>query len=216
MKCALLLLSMFVAIPAAGAVELGVVSGGPDRLSASLSRLESAVQVCFATGRSSRAVKVKVTVARDGQVVAASPVDRGAVAQCVAGVLAVQSLSPARRRYAAVIQATPGSGSIARLRAAVDAVRPEVDQCLRRVAGGKGMRGKLAVRFVITPDGKATNAAITEDTIKRRAARECLTRPIRAARFPTPPNRRPLEYTLPIAVDIAPAGGRSSRPSTPR
>lgn len=212
MKSLLLVPAMFLALPPADAAELSVVSGGPAKLSASLNRLESAVQVCFATGRATAAVRVKVSVAASGAVTSARPMVKGAVAQCVAGVLAVQTLRKARKAYTAVLAATGAGGSISRLREAIDAIRPGVDQCLRRIAGGKGLRGKLAVRFVITPEGRATGPAITEDTIGKRAARDCLMKPIREARFPTPPNGRSLEYTLPIAVDVAAAGGEVAGP----
>lgn len=209
MKWLVALISV-VAIGEAEAGMLDVVSGGPGGLEASLARIEPAVGVCFATGRSRSAVKVRITVAAGGQVVAASPVSRGAVAQCVAGVLAVQSVSGARRNYTAVISADPGGGSAAKLRAAIDALRPGIDRCLERVAGGKALRGRLAVRFTIAPSGRVSGSAIVEDSVGKGAARDCVTRAIRRARLPSPPGRRSLEYTLPIAVNIAGRSGQGA------
>jgi TonB family protein len=61
------------------------------------------------------------------------------------------------------------------------------------------MGGQVTVRFVISPQGRVSSASVTSSTLGDRATESCISRAVRAARFPPPTGGGVVMVTYPIS-----------------
>lgn len=190
-----------------------LVSGGPSdeagRREAvrSLNQVSESLRVCF-RGERPEAVTVEISVDRDGRVVLAKQATKGPVAQCVAGVLAVQTLAASSTGYKASVSLATGDSkartideALAQERAKLEACRPD----------GEGKGGQATVKFLIQPDGRMTDVSIQRATLQSDAVSRCLVNTLKAGRLVAGLTDKPVSYSL--TVDFA-AGG-ASQPTSP-
>lgn len=71
------------------------------------------------------------------------------------------------------------------VRAQVRAHRPELRRCYERaLAESPGLRGRLAIRFTIQPDGSLTDVEVRDDELGSDALAECVVAVVRAWTMP--------------------------------
>lgn len=212
MSSLLLAISMVLA-GQASADSVRIVDGGPrakDQRAAverSLAHAAGSLGVCW-KGERPDSVMVELAVDASGQVISAKQVTKGAVAQCVAGVLAVQTLAATGSRFqvrTAFATRSPKGDSI---QAALESHRAQLDDCQRRAkAGSRG--GKVALRFMIHADGHISEPKIQTSALADPNVERCLLDTIEKARLPSGLTDKTVSYSL--ALDFS--GARNQAPA---
>ncbi|HUH00822.1 MAG TPA: AgmX/PglI C-terminal domain-containing protein, partial [Kofleriaceae bacterium] len=165
--------------------------------------------VCW-RGKRASSVRIALKVGRGGQVSAAAHQSGGAVGQCAAGVLAVQTLPGAG--YDAVVEIpTTAGGAGARTAETIDEDLARHRAALEACAGGAA--GQIAIKFLIQPDGRMRDPKVMSSTLGKPAAEACMVEAIAARSVRVAPSSKALYYTLVLALGAggsATAGGASA------
>jgi outer membrane biosynthesis protein TonB len=206
----------------AGAEPVRIVDGGPRagaqraEVTRSLAAAARSLGVCWRGERPGASrpdtVMVDVSVDARGHVTAAKQATPGALAQCAAGVLAVQSLAATGSEYrlrAAFATRDQAGGSI---QAALEPHRAELDQCQAR-AGDPAVRGQAVLRFMIHPDGRITEARLQSSELGDAKMERCLTSTIQNVRLASGLTSKVVSYSL--ALSFAGAAPASRAPAAP-
>lgn len=191
-----------------------VISGGPAGKSPELSGAidgmrAGALSVCW-RGKRDATVRVAVKVGRGGQITASTHRSGGAVGQCAAGVLAVQTLPGAGYDAVIEIPTTAGSGA-ARSAETIDADLASHRPALEACAGDA--TGQVAIKFLIQADGRISDPKVVSSSLGKPTAEACMTRLLASRSLRPAPGSKPLYYTLVLALGgggSATAGGTSA------
>ncbi len=203
--------------PAAFAGPVTVVKGGPSRKAAraqlvgALEQLGGALAVCFRSAPGDR-VRVELAVARNGRIERATQKSRGAVAQCAAGVLAVQKL-PAVGAYTVVVDLAPGqTDSMEAIKRQLIPHRARLQGCYDKVAAKHpGLAGAVKLGFLIRPDGRIVDPQIQESTLSHAGVERCLVDTIGKARLEARPGGKTIAFS--IALSFSGGQGGSAAPT---
>jgi TonB family protein len=202
---------------APASAQVQIVSGGPrgakTGVLSSLRSLDGDLKVCW-RGKRPSAVRVALTVARDGKVVRSAPRSRGPVAQCAAGVLAVQTMPASSGSYRMTIsiptRRMAGKTISAALRPHVANLRSCYD---RNVRGGKPT-GRVALKFRIETNGRVGSAQVSRSTLNHPATHRCLIRVANQMRLSVS-LRAPVWYTVSLSFDGSSSSTARRPPSNP-
>jgi TonB family protein len=193
----------------AAAEPVRVVDGGPAKKAArgqvvaALSRLAGDVEVCFRRAGADP-VEVELAVAASGAVTRSTQRGKGAVAQCVAGVLAVQQLPPCGV-YTLVVEWSPGGDPMAAVKEELLPHRDALQRCYDQAAGRRpGRAGEVELGFLIRPDGRIVDAEVRRSTLADPAVEGCLVDAIQRARLAERPGGRTISFAM--ALSFAPGG----------
>lgn len=181
-----------------------VISGGPTGAErrATVQALHElragALAVCWVEATT---VRVTLEVAAGGAVERARHGSGGKVGQCVAGVLAVQSLPSTQRGYRVVVDlpaASPRGRSAAAITEDLVAVRPALQQCYDRARTKKP--GQVVLKFLIKADGSIVDARVQESTIDSAEAQRCMLSALGAARLRAARGAPTVAFSLSMAL----------------
>jgi TonB family protein len=195
-----LLAIVFLASPGE-AQEARIVKGGPASPKASKAVIErvgnlAALRHCWRKDRKG-AARVKLRVNNKGVVTESKALSRGAVAQCVAGMMRVFDF-PVRGAFTAEIDVlVMGSTPNKIISAGLKRLRPSLDACYERVAD-TGLSGELLMSFIVKPSGSVLDVAVQRDSLGSKKVSDCLLRTLRGANLGPFAGKRPMTMKLPL------------------
>jgi TonB family protein len=210
--CAALLLA---ASPASAGVR--VVKGGPTKKAAKHKVVTALGQVgdlsvCWRGHvRSPARVQVEIVIGKRGRVVRAQAKGRDAIAQCVAGVLAVQQLVGCGKKYTMVVELDSsggGGGGMDAIKRELRPYRDKLNACSKPTS-----KGAVQVGFLIRPDGRVVDVEIKASTLASPAVERCLVDTMKAARLSARPNGKTVSFSM--ALNFAGGAGGSSSAKAP-
>jgi TonB family protein len=214
---ALLLLGLAPATARAnGEGALRVVEGGPKQAPrkkaavAALAGVRDQLAVCMRGERPAK-VRVAIAIAADGTVTSAAQRSEGPVAQCVAGILAVQNLGSGGGAYSATVEVDTGSagGDLAgSISGQLAAARASLDACQKK---DPGRSGALQVKFTIAADGSIGAAGVADSSLGGSPIEGCVVATLGKLRLAPMP--RPVKYAL--RLDFAGSGGAEATAAAP-
>lgn len=203
------LLTFLLAVPVTEArgESPRIVSGGPKGKTAqaqvvrSLNRASRALSVCW-RGKRPDAVTVALAVDARGEVTSSRQKTRGAVAQCAAGVLAVQTVAATGASYRVTVSlSTSASGrsgpsGSGRIDAALAAHRSALEGCHERAKARDYAGGEVTLRFLIRPDGSIVDPAVAASRLGDARVERCLLDTLKAARLGAGVTDKTVSYSL--------------------
>jgi TonB family protein len=185
-------------------IERGAPAKAKQRraLEQALARAAATAGVCFRRDVPER-IRIDLEVEPGGRVGKSTHQDGGAIGQCLAGVLAVQTV--------------PAPGARLTLRVAFDArtlagggiesaLAPYQDK-LRACKGDKTRGGRAVIRFIIQPDGRVLEPAIQESDLADERLERCLVDTMAKAKLGQGVVAKNVRYALHVAF---PAGAAAA------
>lgn len=180
-----------------------IVDGGPRgksqrrSLEASLARAVSAASVCFKRAAPA-SIAVDLRVAPGGKVTSATAKTDGAVAQCVAGILAVVTLDATGKNLRFTVAFDTRALSGGSIADALSPYQEKLKRC-RDQASDKSRAARAVLQFLIHPDGRVERPKVSESDLKDRKVEQCLVKTMTGARLGKGVTAKKVRYTLNVA-----------------
>ena len=202
----LLCAALLLAAPSPASAGVRVVKGGPAKKVAKQKVVRAIEQVgdlsvCW-RGRSGspERVVVELDIDSQGRVTRAQHKGRKAVAQCAAGVLAVQRLVGCGKKYTMVVELDGSGGGMDAIKSELVPYRAKLHACSTPTS-----TGAVQVGFLIRPDGRVVDVEIKSSTLASPAVERCLVDTMKAARLSARPNGKMVSFSM--ALNFAGGGG---------
>ncbi len=194
-----------------------LVSGGPRGARAAVvgaldSLRAGPLSVCW-VGVRARSVRLQIGVAADGHVLGSRALSKGPVAQCAAGVMAVQTLPHSRAQYRMVVDLAtdaPAARTPEQINADLAEHHAALRACFDRAPRARD--GQVSFRFLIQPDGRIVDPAVDQLTIADDGATACMVRALAAVRI-RPAGGKPIAYSLSVPLSRRATSRRAPRRS---
>ena len=194
----------------AAADGVSIASGGPksagDRalLVSAIGSISGELGVCF-RGKRPRTVRIELNISASGEVARARQKSKGAVAQCVAGVLAIQTLR-VRGAYSVTVDVPTSRGAASSELVDVDADlkthAKALNGCYKKAAKKrKNLKGRVVLRFLIKPDGSIIEPEIQSSTLSSPAVENCLVSELGSIKVSERPGGKTLAMSFALQFD---------------
>lgn len=192
-----------------------LVSGGPRGAHAGVVRALDGLRagplsVCW-VGKRPRKVRLQIGVAADGHVLGSRALSKGAVAQCAAGVMAVQTLPHSRAQYRMVVDLAtdaPAARTTESINADLADHKSALRACFDRAP--RAHDGQVRLNFRIQPDGRIVDPTVAASSIGDDGATACMVRALSSARI-RPAGGRIISYSLVVPLSRRATSRRASR-----